>query len=112
MSKTKGATFTTRDTNADPMNLRAAPHEPELKEALRERLLGLSERQLKARLQRQINENHATPLSRGDRDLSMITRVLDTSVGSTGNVLPRVDLEQTIYSLFVKQFPKPWGAWR
>ena len=103
MSKNKNG-LVTRDRAADPRNLTAAPHDEELKLALRRELNKLSVNELQARLARQVRENRVTS-DRGNRDLSMITRILDTGGTSTGSVLARVDLEQTIYSLFVKAFP-------
>ncbi len=95
--------------DADPRNLRANPHDPELQMALRRELNKLSVPELSARLDRQRRENRVSPGQSSDRFNgpagTMLTRILDTGGTSTGNVLPRVDLEQTIYSLFVKQFP-------
>lgn len=102
-------TIQTRDRNADVNNLQAAPHDEELKLALRAKLATLSTPQLHARLARQMKENRVQDtgsLARlGSDGLGMLTRILDTGGTSTGNVLPRVDLEQTIYALFVRMFP-------
>lgn len=102
----KNKNKTTTDQQANPYNLHAAPVDEELKLVLHERLLALPGNQLKARLTRQLRENRASRSAVDNRDLSMITnRILDTGTTSTGSVLPRVDLEQTIYALFIKAFP-------
>lgn len=103
----------TRDYQAtSPYNLRAdaaVAFDDEAKLELRRRLIALGEPMLKARLARQIQENRAVRRDMGsvaDRGvLPIITRILDTGGTSTGNVLPRVDLEQTITALFVTRFP-------
>ena len=93
----------TRDYQAtSPYNLMADAEvamDEEAKLELRRRLIQLPERQLEARLKRQIRENRAVrmPADRG-QVMPLITRILDTGGTSTGNVLPRVDLEQTITS--------------
>lgn len=93
----------------NPYNLQAdhrAAFDPELKYALRRELAKLSVRQLEARLDRQIREGRASRPSLPDgRDLTFVQRVLDSTNSNGGNILPRVDLEQTVYLLLVKEFP-------
>lgn len=84
------------DRNANPYNLDAAPHDQELKWQLRSKLLELPEKALVRRLEAQLAKRAGVV---GDLAPEIAQRVLDTTGGTTGNVLPRVDLEQTIYAL-------------
>src|SRR5690348_2683556 len=106
--KTRDATRLPAEIN--PLNLRAdaqVAFDDEAKLELRRQLVMLGEPMLKARLARQIKENRAVYGAAADarRSMPIITRILDTGGTSTGNVLPRVDLEQTITALFVTKFP-------
>lgn len=79
--------------------------DPEKKFMLHRQLMKLSPRQLEMRLEMQVRQNRPSRDGIAQRDMQWATRILDTGGTSTGNVLPRVDLEQTIAALFVHQFP-------
>lgn len=91
----------------DPYNLHAAPSREEAKRMLRRKLVRMPRADLIARLKQQLADPRPPIVVADDRDWGAIDRgyqtvmkrVLDTGGSTTGGVLPRVDLEQTIMAL-------------
>lgn len=99
----------------NPYDLYAAPSREEAKRALREKLIRQPRTALIERLKRQLADPNPPIVVPDDRDWREVERgyrqimhragPLDTGTSTTGGVLPRIDLEQTITALFLQKFP-------